>query len=738
MRTPRASSLRRRNSRAASSEKNSQVPVSSLGKSNGDAPQTLDLMTDTCKMKFVAGKLLSVLAIRQLLCVVCLAANAFAGTTAPPANVILITLDTVRADRMGFLGSKRGLTPSLDALALESVVFTRAYAQAPLTTASHATILTGTYPQFHQVNDFQVPLSPDLPYAPEILRSHGYRTGAFVGSMVLDPKERFARGFDRGFDTYDAGFKDWYPPLDRYHTRERRAGEVVAHAMAWLNGPLKGPFFMWVHLYDAHHPYDPPQPYKNKYAAAPYDGEIAYADSALGKLLRQLRARGLYDGAIIAVMADHGEALGDHGEDTHGVFLYDETIHVPLVIKLPAEAAAGKRSAEKPSAGKRIETRVGLVDVLPTILQAAGLPVPREVQGESLLVMMKPAPGESGESSPTAQAFPDRPSYAETDYPHVAFGWSPLKALRTGKYLYVDAPHRELYDQSADPTAEHNLAATSAAVTSTLTAQLDAFRQKTISARELPTLVLDPQAQEKLAALGYIASGSNDSKASANDRGADPRGADPKDKIDIGNSLNRTNFLMQNLRFQQAIPLLQRLIAREPAMPLPYAQLGRCYIALKEYAKAVPVLRKLVELNPDSAGPHFQLGVSLLATEDIAGAVPEMEIVVAQVPRWDQAHLILATAYAQTDRARESVTECEKVLETNPNHYGALLLEGRVLVLSKQAEAALPRLEKAASLQPQMPEPHTFLADAYVQLGRKTDAARERVAAKRLSAKRRN
>ena len=310
--------------------------------------------------------------IRQLVCVVWLAASALAGTALPP-NVILITLDTVRADRMGFLGSKRGLTRNLDALARQSVVFTRAYSQVPLTAPSHATILTGTYPQFHQVKDFQVPLGKDLPYAPEILRAKGYRTAAFIGAMVLDPGVGLARGFDRGFDTYDAGFHNPYPGEDRYSSTERRGGEVVGHALAWLKAHRRGPFFMWVHLYDPHDPYDPPEPYKSKYAAAPYDGEIAYADSAVGKLLSQLRARGLYDGSVIAVMADHGESLGDHGEDFHGFFLYDETIHVPLVIKLPGGS----------SAGKRIENRVGLVDVLPTILQAAGIPVPKAGHDEA-------------------------------------------------------------------------------------------------------------------------------------------------------------------------------------------------------------------------------------------------------------------------------------------------------------------------------------------------------------------
>ena len=336
-------------------------------------------------------------------------------------NILLITLDTTRADRMDFLGSKRGLTPNLDALAKEGVVFTRAYSHVTLTTASHATILTGTYPQFNHVNDFGVPLSPRLPYLPDLLHRQGYRTAAFVGSLVLDPLDGTAPGFDRGFDVYDAGFHMRARGADRYKTVERRAEDVVSRALAWLNKHPKGPFFVWVHLYDAHDPYDPPAPFKAKYASQLYDGEIAYTDSAVGKLLGALRVQGSYDNTLIAVMADHGESLGAHGEETHGIFLYDETIHVPLLFKLPHAR----------SAGSRVEERAGLADVSPTILEEAGLTVPKEMQGEPLLASMKKS---------TAPL--DRPAYAETDYPHRAFGWSSLRSLRSGKYLYVQAPQR--------------------------------------------------------------------------------------------------------------------------------------------------------------------------------------------------------------------------------------------------------------------------------------------------------
>lgn len=646
--------------------------------------------------------------------VVCLllAANGMASAATPPPskpqrpNVILITLDTTRADRMGFLGSTRGITPNLDTLALESVVFTRAYSQAPLTTASHATILTGTYPQFHQVNDFGVPLGEDLPYAPYIFRGNGYYTAAFVGSLVLDPEARSAPGFERGFDTYDAGFHRRRAGEDRYQTIERRGDEVVGRAITWLNVHKKGPFFLWVHLYDPHDPYDPPEPFKSRYASTPYDGEIAYVDSAVGKLMAKLHALGVYDGTLIAVMADHGESLGDHGEISHGIFLYDETIHVPLLFKMP----------QGRSGGTRIENRVGLVDVLPSILQTVGIEVPKDVQGESVLSGMK--------------AGSDRAVYSESDYPHRTFGWSSLRSLRTGKYLFIEAPTKELYDQAGDPKAEHNLAGTSAAVSSTLESQVEAFRQKTSSAKEAPKVLSDPGLQERLNALGYVAS---DVSSSAM-LGIKETGADPKEKIRVVNLLHRAEMLAEGMHYEEAVPLLEKVTELEPNLPITYLQLGTALTSLREYEKAVPVLRKAVEMRPDLTVPRYQLGSALFETGDFAGAVEQFETTVSRSPNWPEAHLSLATAYARVDRLKDAITEYEKVIALRPKHYSAHLLLGRALALSGNAAGAVPNLIKAAELQPDSPEPHRFLADAYVQLGQRADADRERAAAERLGA----
>ncbi len=624
-------------------------------------------------------------------------------------NVILITLDTTRADRMGFLGSQRNLTPHLDQLAKQGVVFSRAYSHVPLTTASHATILTGTYPQFNQVVDFGIRLSPRLPYLPDVLHHHGYRTAAFVASLVLDPLDGTAPGFDRGFDVYDAGFRLRPGGMDRYKSVERRGGEVVERAITALKKRPPDPFFLWVHLYDAHDPYDPPEPYKTKYAAQPYDGEIAYADDCVGRLLAALRSQGLYDGALIAVMADHGESLGEHGENTHGVFLYDETIHVPLLLKLPGNRAAGKQ----------VDTRVGLVDVAPTILRAIGLAVPAEMQGESLLTMIPVR-------SATHPGEQDRPAYAETQYPHRAFGWSSLRALREGKYLYVRAPQAELYDQGTDPKAEHNLANTSKAVSETLAAQLEDFRSKT-SQTMVNLAKPDPEQVQKLQALGYVASDTSNPTGAATDAGPDP-----KSKIEVSNFLHDALLDVEDARYQEAVPLLQSALKDQPDMAIALMQLGIAQAGLKNYAQALAPLQKAVKLLPDSGMGHYQLGLALFETGDWKSAAPEFEAAVARAPRWADAHFSLAAVYARIDRVPEAMTELDTTLSLSANHYRANLLRGRILSLQGNPVDALPNLKKAAQVQPDSREAHAFLADAYSQLGRRLDAERERGEAERL------
>jgi arylsulfatase A-like enzyme/Flp pilus assembly protein TadD len=600
---------------------------------------------------------------------------------------------------MGFLGSQRGLTPNLDAVARQGIVFTRAYAHVPITTASHTTILTGTYPQYNHVNDFGVPLAANLPYLPDILHKRGYHTGAFVSSIVLDPLDGTAPGFDRGFDVYDAGFHMRRHGTDRYESVERRGETVVDHALAWLGHLENGPFFLWVHLYDAHDPYDPPEPYKTKFKSAPYDGEIAYADDQVGRLMDALRKHGLYDETLIAVMADHGESLGAHGENTHGVFLYDETLHVPLVIKLALDRAGGTE----------VQSRVGLVDVAPTLLSAAGLSVPKEMQGEPLV-------SKSTQAHKSIAAEPqNRPAYAETDYPHRAFGWSSLRAIRTGNYLYIQAPQRELYNDSDDPAAAHNLATTSTAVAATLAGQLQQFRDKTRQ-----TLVAlakpDPDQARKLQALGYVAG--SDSPHDADTLA----GPDPKMKIEIANLLHDAMFDVEDARYTEALPLLERVLADAPEMPVANMQYGMAQARLRNYSKALAPLQKAVKLQPDNGMGHYELGLAFFETGDWKAAAPQFEAAVQRAPRWADAHFSLAAVYARTDRVPDAMAELDLALSLNPDHYRANLLRGRILSLQQRPNDGLANLQKAADIQPKSIEAHRFLGEAYLQLGRPADA----------------
>jgi arylsulfatase A-like enzyme/Flp pilus assembly protein TadD len=635
-------------------------------------------------------------------------------------NIILITLDTTRADRMGFLGSKRGLSPNLDAMARQGIAFTRAYSHVPITTASHTTILTGTYPQYNRVDDFGIPLSTRLPYLPDLLHAQGYHTGAFVGSLILDPLDGTAPGFDRGFEIYDAGFHLRRHGMDRYKSVERRADDVVSHALAWLSQLENGPFFLWVHLYDAHDPYDPPPPFKAKFASQLYDGEIAYADSAVGRLLDELRKHGLYDETLIAVMADHGESLGAHGENTHGIFLYDETLHVPLLFKLPASHAAGKK----------IDTRARLVDVAPTILQEAGLPIPKEMQGESLSPLMKmnkPAPSSGGA---VGAAEEDRPAYAETDYPHRAFGWSSLRALRTGKYLFVRAPDRELYNEAADPDSAHNLATGSKAVADTIAAQLDAFRAQT-SQTLVELAKPDAEQMQKLQALGYVSNDGPSGGAAHDDKNLS--GTDPKKKIEVSNLLHDAMFDVEDARYQEAVPLLKRVLAEEPEMPVANMQYGMAQARLKNYSEALPPLEKAAKLLPDNSMGRYELGLALFETGDWKGAAPQFEAAVAKAPKWADAQFSLASVYARIDRVPEAMEHLDVCLELTPNHYRANLLRGRLLSLLGKPSEALPNLQKAAEVEPESREAHLFLADAYAQLGRVAEESAERSRAERVT-----
>jgi arylsulfatase A-like enzyme/Tfp pilus assembly protein PilF len=553
---------------------------------------------------------------------------------------------------------------------------------------------------------------------PEILHQHGYHTAAFVGSQVLDPKSPTAPAFDRGFDTYDAPFHTRGQGEDRYNSVERRGLQVVSSALAWLKKHSQGPFFVWLHFYDPHDPYDPEPPFKSRYATSPYDGEIAYVDWAIGRLMTKLRSQGLYDQSLIVVVADHGEAFGEHGERSHGLFLYDETLHVPLLIKLPDNA----------SAHSLIQSRVGLVDLAPTVLQEAGIAVPPVMQGTSLLPLIKTSKAGWPKTSKSDSVSQDRPQYAETDYPYRAFGWSSLRSLRQGKYLYIDAPKRELYDQSLDPEASHNLVISAPAVAATMAKQLETFRHKTSRSGKTENAITPHQA-EQLQALGYISTGSSKAESAEKERGADP-----KDKVEIANSLHQALLESEQEQYQAAIPLLKQVLIAEPNIALANLQLGRAFNRLDDYTQAIPWLQRAVELTSQSSDAHFELGSALQQLGNSKAAVEQFEMAIAQDPSSDELHFRLGSAYEEIDRVDDAMKQYRAALAVNPDNFTANLFLGRRLAMQDQPREALPLLERAVALEPQSADAHKFLGNVYTVLGEQEKARYEQNELRRLNA----
>ncbi len=626
---------------------------------------------------------------------------ALAAAATDPPNVILITLDTVRADRMGFLGSKLGLTPQLDALASQCVVFEHAYSQAPITPVSHATILTGTFPQYHGIRNFGDRLPPRVPFLPEILHAQGYHTGAFVGSIILDPKNGFASGFERGFDVYNAGFHRQKTGERREASMQRRGEVTLGYVLEWLGQQQGGPFFLWFHLWDAHDPYNPPEPFRSRFPKAPYNGGIAYVDATVGKLLDYLRKQGLYDNTLIAVAADHGESLGDHGELTHSIFLYDATIHVPLLLKLP-----GNRFV-----GQRVNATASLVDLAPTVLEALGqTPLPA-MQGRSLLPLI-------GNLHPA-----DRSSFATGDHSERSFGWSALVSARIGSKLYVRAPSPELYDLASDPGAKTNLYPGNHAAAVRFAIQVDNFvKRMSTGAPQALQDGLDEKSREKLSALGYVASAEN---------GPPIIRIDPKERIDVANDMHDASLAIEEGKETTVIPLLLRVVAKDPQIQAAQYYLGIAYSRKGNFAKAISPLRKAVELRPDALMAQYELAICLYETGDLNTAAAHFEILVENRPDWSDARYSLASIYARTGRPDEAAKDLLVVLQGEPDHYRANLLLGRMLFLNGTFAEALPYLKKAAAVQTDSAEAHSFLADEYEKLGRAEDAARERAEAAR-------
>ena len=622
------------------------------------------------------------------------------GRVSDRTPVLLIIVDTVRADRLGCYGARRVRTPAMDALAAQGVRFDRALAEVPTTPPSHAVILTGTYPMYNGVRGFiSGPLPKGVGVLAEAFQRHGYDTAAFVSSAVLES----SWGFNRGFQEYDDRFNVRQVETSNPAAIERRAEETVGRLLAWFQARPSGgtgarPFFVWLHLYDPHARYDPPEPFRTQYAGHLYDGEIAYADSQLARLFEYLRNNRLYDRTLIALLSDHGESLGEHGEDEHGFFIYNSTLHVPLIFKLPSGMGT-------PHVVRRL---VGIIDVAPTLLDLLHLqdPLSRQFQGMSLAsdILGKGAGRE-------------RPVYAETYYPRDSFGWSELYGISTGQFKYIQAPRPELYDLLKDPQELHNVYAERRSLAAALREQLNGIERRYTSTQPAATAPpLPPETVEKLKSLGYIAYSGAAQPAAA---GPLP---DPKDHLKVFKAVMRAHALNEAGRYEESNQALEPLATEEPRLfVIPFlkaenlSQTHRWHEAEKSYLDSL-------KLNPTFDRALMGLARAYMVEGETEKARPLLELVIHQSPRDIFAIHALGRIARLEGKNEEAYRYLLKAAEAKPSIAIFQQELGITLVDLKRFQEALGPLSRAEKLGQEDPRLEHYLGTALANVGRFKEA----------------
>lgn len=555
------------------------------------------------------------------------------GVAPGDLNVVFITLDTTRWDAMGYAGAWGNPTPAIDGLARDGVRFDNAVSSVPLTLPSHSTMFTGLLPPRHGVRDNGgFVLDPRYVTLAERLQERGWATGGFVGAYVLDAKWGIAQGFDHYFDEFD---------LSKYKRISlgdvaRTAGEVVDAAMPWLEANADRRFFAWLHFYDPHTPYDPPEPWKGRFEGRPYLGEVAYVDAQIARVTNWLTSRGLADRTVFVIVADHGESLGEHGEGTHGLFIYDATVKVPLVIRTPY---AGTK-------GRVVRDVVRSHDLTPTILELLGLPGDDEMDGRSLAPLL--AGGQLDELD----------AYSESFYARHHYGWNELTALRAGRFKFIQAPRPELYDLEQDPGEQVNLFADRRPLADRLAGVLLEIASEDITAAGEATATVDPETRERLAALGYIGS------FVATPRKEGEALADPKDKIEIFNLMFAANENAGKETPEETIARFETVLAQDPNVLDAWIMLGNEYFKKRDYRTALDKYQRALAINPD----------------------------------YDLATINLASAYRSMGNYDAAIVGYERYLEKDPNNAYVIYQLGELYLDMDRLDQAERTFARAIAL----------------------------------------
>ncbi len=609
-------------------------------------------------------------------------------------NIVLITIDTLRADRLSSLGS-RVRTPHLDRLAAEGVLYTNASTTVPFTLPAHSSILTGTYPPFHGVREnVGYYLGDGSPTLAEMLGEAGWQTAGFVSAFVLDSRWGIARGFEHYFDDFDLGaFQD--PNLGSV---QRPGSETIAAALGWLDERQRDtsetrPFFLWLHLYDPHDPYTPPEPYRSQYPGRPYDGEVAYTDALVGGFVEALEQRGILQRSALVVTADHGEGLGDHGETFHGFFVYDSTVHVPLILRLPGEGVAGKRVGDA----------VSHVDIAPTVLDLTGQQIPERLQGRSLLASLGEAGGEGSEAV----------VYAESFYPLLHYGWAPLRSLRSATHKVIEAPRPELFDLAADPREGADLFTEQPAVGRRMARSLRQLAERLeegAAASAAPDL--DEQTLAQLRALGYLAG-----PGAADAEGYDPSvpRTDPKEKIHLHRLIMRAQGRLGD-DDEAASRLLQEALADDPELIDVHQMLGNLELDADRLDAAAGYFTRALALDDRHKASLFGLATTHRRLGQLDDALLGFRRLLEIAGQDSKATL----AVADIEMERDELAAAEETLRHAAQPGAPALLFnrlGEVQALAGRPGEAQQSFERAIEGNPRLSQPHFNLAVLFEQAG---------------------